>query len=169
MPASLLPLLYRGALYGLLAVAIAGFGWVKGAAHVQIRWDLETADRNRIQAEHQVRVANRITTTVTRYIDRVRIIREAGETIIREVPVYVTEEADRRCLVPDGFVRLWNGANRGELPNPVPAPAGAADEAASAVVLSDIAAQHGREARQCRETEEQLINLQDALREIFAP
>jgi hypothetical protein len=139
--------------------------WLQGAAHVQIRWDLADARRDAAVAKRQVRVADKVAAVVTRYVDRVQIVREAGETIIKEVPVYVTQDADRRCTVPAGFVRLWNGANRGELP----APDGAADEAASAVVLSDVAGQHGREAEQCRAVEEQLIALQDAVREAFAP
>lgn len=161
----LLPLPTSAIAVALLVAAAGLTGWVKGAAHVQDEWDLADALRDKSIAERKLRVADKVATVVTRYVDRVQIVREAGETIIKEVPVYVTQEADRRCPVPAGFVRLWNGANRGELPTPD----GAADEAASAVVLSDIAAQHGREAKQCRETEEQLIELQNAVREVFAP
>lgn len=161
----LIPAPYKWLALALLLAAAVGTGWVKGAATVHTQWDLADARRDAATAKRQVRVADQVAAVVTRYVDRVQIVREAGGTIIQEVPVYVTETADRRCPVPDGFVRLWNGANRGELP----APDGAADEAASAVVLSDIAAQHGREAEQCRATEEQLIALQDAVREAFAP
>lgn len=161
----LIPAPYRWLALAVLVAAACAVAWFKGAAHVHDQWDLETARRDKAIAERQVRVANAITTVVTRYVDRIKVVREVGETIIQEVPVYVTQDADRRCPVPAGFVRLWNGANRGELP----APDGSADEAASAVVLSDIATQHGREAEQCRATEEQLIALQDAVREAFAP
>lgn len=161
----LIPAPYRWLALAFLVAAACAVAWFKGAAHVHDQWDLENAKRDKAIAERQVRVANAVATVVTRYVDRVQIVREAGETIIKEVPTYVTEDADRRAPVPAGFVRLWNGANRGELP----APDGAADATASPVVLSDIAAQHGREARQCRETEEQLISLQDAVREAFAP
>lgn len=161
----LIPAPYRWLAMALLVAAACAVAWFKGAAHVQDEWDLADARRDKAIAERKVRVADKIATVVTRYIDRVTVMREAGETIIKEVPVYVTEEADHRCAVPAGFVRLWNGANRGELP----APDGAADEAPSEVVLSDIAAQHGREAKQCREAEEQLIELQNAVREAFAP
>lgn len=163
--AGLIPAPYRWLALALLLAAACAVAWFKGAAHVQIRWDLDDAQRDAAIAKRQVRVADKVANVVTRYVDRVQIVREVGETIIKEVPVYVTEESDRRCVVPAGFVSMWNGANRGELP----APDGAADEAASEVVLSDIAAQHGREAKQCRETEEQLIALQDAVREAFAP
>lgn len=160
---ALIPAPYRWGAIAIMVAAACAVAWLQGAAHVQIRWDLADSRREAAAAQRQVRVGNAVATVVTRYVDRVQIVREAGETIIKEVPVYVTQEADRRCTVPAGFVRLWNGANRGELP----APDGAADEAASAVVLTDIAAQHGREAEQCRATEEQLIALQDAVRAAF--
>lgn len=162
---ALIPAPYRWLAIALLVAAACAVAWLQGAAHVQIRWDLADARREAATAQRQVRVADKVAAVVTRYVDRVQIVRAAGATIIQEVPVYVTENADRRCTVPAGFVRLWNGANRGELP----AADGAVDEAASAVVLSDVAAQHGREAEQCRATEEQLIALQDAVREAFAP
>lgn len=37
--------------------------------------------------------------------DKVRVV---TNTITKEVPVYVTKEADARCVVPTGFVGLWN-------------------------------------------------------------
>lgn len=38
-PLSFVPLPYRLVLAGLLVIALIGFGWVKGADHVQSRWD----------------------------------------------------------------------------------------------------------------------------------
>lgn len=162
---ALIPAPYRWLAMALLVAAACALAWLKGASHVHDQWDLADARRDAASAKRQVRVAGKVAAVVTRYVERVKVVREAGETIIKEVPVYVTQDADRRCPVPAGFVRLWNGANRGELP----APDGSVDEAASPVVLSDIAAQHGREAKQCRATEEQLIELQNAVREVFAP
>lgn len=40
------------------------------------------------------------------------------KTITKEVPKYVTIEADSNCPVPDGFVGLWNDASQATLPNP---------------------------------------------------
>jgi hypothetical protein len=161
----LIPAPYKWLALALLLAATAGAGWVKGAANVHTAWDLADARREAATAKRQVRVGNAVAAVVTRYVDRIQVVREAGQTIIQEVPVYVSQDADHHCPVPAGFVRLWNGANRGELP----APDGPADAAASPVVLTDIAAQHGREAEQCRAVEEQLIALQDAVREAFAP
>ncbi|SMC24208.1 hypothetical protein SAMN02745857_01774 [Andreprevotia lacus DSM 23236] len=148
---------------GLFAAAVA-FGWVKGAGHVQGRWDAERAAQSLAVAHDTIRQQAISASAVTRYVDRVRVVYESAEPIIKEVPVYVSAKADAAAPVPVGFVRLWNGANRGELPEP----AGAADEATAAVVLTDIAAQHGIEARQCRAVEVQLIELQEWLRQQLA-
>jgi hypothetical protein len=63
--------------------------------------------------------------------ERIRIVREAGETIVKEVPVYVTPEADAACTVNRGFVRLHNAAAAGEIPGPPALSDGAAGSGAS--------------------------------------
>lgn len=63
-------------------------------------------------------------------------------TIIKEVPTYVTREDDSKCPVPNSFVSLWNAANQVWVPgDTATVPSGT-----SQVVLSDIATQHAVEA-----------------------
>lgn len=97
----------------------------------------------------------------TKFLDRDIIIVQQGKDIIKEVPVYVTKEDDARCTVNVGFVELWNRTNSGTIPDS----AGQSNEAASPIVLSDIATQHSIEATICHRTENQLISLQDWVRE----
>jgi len=59
------------------------------------------------------------------------------KTIVQKVPEYVTAEADARCVVPNGFVRIHDAAAAG-VP-PVPNAAGKPDDAPSGVELSSIA------------------------------
>lgn len=59
-------------------------------------------------------------------------------TTIREVPVYVTAETDRRYPVPVGLVRLHDAAARGVSPSVVPDPAGRPDDAPSGVAASSL-------------------------------
>ncbi len=47
--------------------------------------------------------------TVTQYVDRIEYVAQAAKTIVKEIPVYVTPEADASCDV-SGFVRLHNDA-----------------------------------------------------------
>ncbi len=53
---------------------------------------------------------------VTQHVNRIRVVREKGETIIKEVPVYVPVQADAACTINRGFVRLHDAAAAGELP-----------------------------------------------------
>lgn len=63
--------------------------------------------------------------------ERIRVV---YRDLIKEVPAYVTPEADRRCDLPVGFVRLHDQAVAG-LPE-VPAPAGDVRDAPSGIALS---------------------------------
>lgn len=56
----------------------------------------------------------------------------------QKVPIYVTPEADRRCVIPAGYVRLRDAAGAGV--DPVPSAAGGSVDADSGLVLSDLAA-----------------------------
>ena len=145
-----------------LAVALVGFGWVKGAAHVQAQWDaavqqqtLQVVALRQKQAEATVKV-------VTQYVDRVRIVREKGKTIIQEVPVYVPVQADASCAINRGFVRLHDAAAAGELPEP----ARAVDAAAAGIALSAVAGTVAANYQTCHENAEQLRALQVWVREM---
>ena len=102
---SVIPWPYRLLALTALGIALVGFGWIKGASHVQARWDaaiqqqaLQTAAIRERQAQATVKV-------VTQYVDRVRVVREKGDTIIKEVPIYVPVQADAACTINRGFVR----------------------------------------------------------------
>ena len=75
----------------------------------------------------------------------------------REVPHEIVVHDDAACRIPGRFVGMWNSANRAELPTA----AGLLDEAASGVVLSDVEAQHEREAEAFHRNAQQLKDLQD--------
>lgn len=99
---------------------------------------------------------------VTRYVDRVQFVREVGATIIREVPRYVSIEADRACVVPVGFVRVHDAAAAG-VP-PAAEGAGDADAPAPGVALSTVAATVADNYTTCHAIAEQVIALQAHVR-----
>ena len=94
---------------------------------------------------------------VTQYVDRVRVVREKGETIIKEVPVYVPVQADAACSINRGFVRLHDAAATGELPEP----ARDADATAAGIALSAVAGTVAANYQSCHENAEQLRALQE--------
>jgi len=161
---TLIPWPYRLLALALLAAALIGFGWIKGAGHVQAQWDasvqqqaLQTSATRQRQAQATIKV-------VTEYVDRVRVVREKGDTIIKEVPVYVPVQADVACTINRGFVRLHDAAAAGELPEP----AGAADAAAAGLALSAVAETVAGNYQTCHENAEQLRALQTWVREMTA-
>ena len=94
-------------------------------------------DRARKDVVRREAVADAITAVVARKSEaRQAEIRWRTITTIREVPVYVTAETDRRFPVPVGLVRVHDAAARGLSPTEVPDPAGRPDDAPSGIAAS---------------------------------
>lgn len=161
-PLSLVPWPYRLLIVAVLAAALVGVGWVKGASHVQAEWDAEVVKQSLTAARVEKAQAQATVQVVTEYVDRVKIVRQAGETIIKEVPVYVPAQADAACVVPRGFVRLHDAAAQGV----VPEPAGNSDAAPAGVALSAVAGTVAENYTACRANAEQLSALQSWILEM---
>lgn len=158
----LIPWPYRLLAMAAFAAALAGFGWVKGACHVQAEWDAATGKQSLQVAVIQKRRAETTVQVVTRYVDRAKVVRETGDTIINEVPVYVPAEADAACVLSRGFVRLHDAAAAGRLPQA----AGAADALPAGIALSTVAGTVADNYERCHENAEQLTALQEWIREM---
>nr|WP_254210449.1 hypothetical protein [Burkholderia multivorans] len=148
--------------FATLGVALVGFGWIKGASHVQAQWDAAIQQRALQAAAARERQAQATVKVVTQYVDRVRVVREKGETIIKEVPGYVPVQADAACTINRGFVRLHDAAAAGELPEP----ARDADAASAGIALSAVAGTVAANYQTCHENAEQLRALQAWVRDV---
>lgn len=154
---SVIPLPYRILFMVLFAAFLVGAGWMKGAAHVQAEWDAETVKQSltvarveKVQAEATVKV-------VTKFVDRVRVVKETGATLTKEVVRYVPSDS---CPLPAGWRVLHDAAARGEPADPaggLDAPTVAAQDAA-ATVIENYSASHANA--------EQLRALQDWVQEV---
>jgi hypothetical protein len=144
-----------------LCIAVFGFGWLKGTSHVQAQWDAAKAAQQQALALAQTRQAETTVQVVTQYVDRIQVVREKGDTLIQEVPVYVPVQADAACTVHRGFVSLHDAAAAGDLPEP----ARDADAPAEGLALSAIAATVVTNYQTCHENAEQLKALQDWIRQ----
>lgn len=156
-----IPWPYRLLALAALGIALFGFGWIKGAGQVQAQWDAATAAQQQALAKAQIRQAEATVQVVTKYVDRIQIVREKGETRIQEVPVYVPVQADAACTVHRGFVSLHDAAAAGELPEPTRD----ADAPAEGLALSAVAATVVTNYQTCHENAEQLKALQDWIRQ----
>lgn len=152
---------YRLLALAAFGIALVSFGWLKGANHVQAQWDAATALQQQAQAQVQTRQAQATVQVVTQYVDRIQVVREKGDTLIQEVPVYVPVQADAACTVHRGFVSLHDAAAAGELPEP----ARDADAPAEGLALSAVAATVVTNYHTCHENAEQLKALQHWIRQ----
>jgi hypothetical protein len=93
---------------------------------------------------------------VIKYVDRIQVIKSKTQTIIKEVPKYVTIQADADCIINAGFVRLHNHAATSTIPDG----ARDTDAAPSGVALSTVAETVAGNYGTCHENAEQLRALQ---------
>ena len=165
---NLIPRPYRWLAIAALAVALTGLGWVKGAGHVQSQWDAAVHQQTLQIAAVRQRQAEATVQVVTRYVDRVRVVREKGDTIIKEVPIYVPVQADAACTINRGFVRLHDAGAAGELAQvaQVAQPARDADALAAGIALSAVAGTVASNYQRCHENAAQLRALQDWVRQM---
>jgi hypothetical protein len=159
---TLIPWRYRLLALAVLCVALVGFGWIKGADHAQAQWDAAIQQQTLKATATRERQAQATVKVVTQYVDRVRVVREKGDTIINEVPVYVPVQADAACTINRGFVRLHDAAAAGDLPEP----ARDADAPAAGLALSAVAGTVAANYQTCHENAEQLRALQMWVREM---
>lgn len=148
------------------AVAFAGgFGsswWLRdqmAASDRLVAAQAAAKERDKIAA--RVKTADAITADVgakaeTRAVE----IRWRTRATIKEVPVYVTAETDRRFAVPVGLVRLHDAAAAGVDPATLPDPAGRPDDAPSGVAASAFGATVVDNYGTCREQLEKFAQLQ---------
>jgi hypothetical protein len=133
-----LPLLQRAAPYlaaGLLVVTFGGWCWTRGANHAEAKFAALQAKEQAAHLADVVRLAKAASEIELVWQNTTTTVRERAKVITREVPVYVTREADARCTVPLGLERLWS-LDLQAIPDP--APAGSGNDAASGLALSDF-------------------------------
>jgi hypothetical protein len=131
-----LPWYYRAAAIAAIFAAGVALGWEQGDEH----GTQKLIDYVGKQATETVRlgrgrtvVLERVTTKWHTVIEQVFV---KGETIEKEVPKHVTQEDDRRCVVPIGFVRSYDAAVANDRD---PGAAGVDERAASGIPLSVVA------------------------------
>ena len=150
-----------GWVYVLFLLVAAGlyYGHARynaGQANIQAKWDAQKA-KDAAEIERLKAESGKVTVRVeTKYVDRVKTIREKGETIVQKVPVYISRDLPE---LP-GAWRLWHDA---AATNTVPDASREADAAPVAPV--DAAATVAANYTTCLATAEQLKGLQEWINE----
>lgn len=94
-----------------------------------------------------------ITKTMVEYRDRIKIVKEKGDEIVKEVPVYVPMDSP---LLSSGVRVFHDAAASGVLPDDPVRAIGAADPVETSTLLSTVAANY----ESCRADQERLAALQ---------
>ena len=143
----------------LAAAAFAGYhysenGWEKRFAEFKAQEAEQAAKIKELELQSQkVNVE-----TIIKYVDRVKVVKEKGATIVKEIPVYISEKSDNRCIIPAGFVWAHDSAAN---PNDVSsAPVESHDEATD-IKLSTVTETVVDNYTRYHEVVEQLRALQD--------
>lgn len=142
----------------LLIVTIGGYVAWQNHRVSAAENDAVTARTEARRLEGELGEAKLKERVVVKYVDRVQVVHKRGETITREVPVYVTAKADARCAVPAGFVSVHDAAAQNV---PLGQPAGDPNAPAPGVTLSGVAATVAGNYTTCHKVREQLLGLQE--------
>lgn len=110
---NLIPPQYRIAAIALLAIALFGFGYVKGLLHERDKWETANAKAEAAAQAEISRLAQANALSVSAYAARIKQLQARQTTITREVTKYVPATDNASCRLPDGFKRLHDLAAKG--------------------------------------------------------
>lgn len=143
-----------------VAIAVAvGIGYVdhkgysRGKAEVRTKWDEERAQTALTIAALKERQQEVVTHTVIEYRDRVKVVKEKGDEIIKEVQVLVPLDSP---LLAGGVRVAHDAAASGRLPDDPEGTARTAAPVTTAALSTAVATNYAA----CRSEYEKLIALQ---------
>ncbi|BBE09625.1 Uncharacterized protein MCB1EB_1464 [Mycoavidus cysteinexigens] len=127
------------------------------SALVHYKAQLTMAQAQLIEAQTKV-----IIQTEIQYRDRIKIVKEKGDTIIKEVPIYVNQADTDHFGVNVGFVRHHNAA----FANESAGPAAHFDREPAGISLAEIAEVNAFNANVCWQWREQALRLRAFYRQL---
>jgi hypothetical protein len=108
--------------YGMLmrtigTILLIGSVYLYGGYGTEMKWRAEAA---KLKADMDRKIAlseKNSKQIVTKYVTKTKVIKEKGDVIIKEVPKFITKDADANCVVPKSFVLLHDSAAKNEIPD----------------------------------------------------
>lgn len=131
----LIPLMYRTVAQLTLGVFLLYGVYMIGGIAIEAEWEAKVAQVKLEMAKKEAESAEVTTKIVTKYVKQIQIVKETGDVIIKQIPVYITKTDDALCSVPSGFVMLHDSASRNEIPDAARPP----DVGASEIKISEVA------------------------------
>jgi hypothetical protein len=148
--------------FRVAAIVLLMFGiFMEGGISNQEKWEAKVAEVKLEMAKKETASAEASVKIVTKYVTVDRIVKEKGDAILKEIPKFISANADAQCVVPNGFVVLHDSASRNEVPDSTRG----VDEGASKVKLSGIAETVTTNYTTYYQVSEQLKALQEWVKE----
>ena len=135
------------------AVLLAFSIYMCGGISNEEGWQKKVLQQQAEIAQLKQKSAEVSTKVVTKYIDKITVVKEKNN----EIAKYVNQTADAKCQLPVSFSVLHDAATKNELPDPT----GAADASASGVALSAATTRVVENYGVCIQNSEQLKALQE--------
>ena len=142
----------------VISIIVLVFGvYMEGGISNQEKWEAKVAEVKLEMAKKETASAEVTTKVITKYVTKIEVVKEKGNEIIKQVPVYITKDADAKCDVPNGFVVLHDSASRNEVPDPTRK----VDAGTSEVKISGVATTVTENYTTYHQVAEQLKSLQE--------
>jgi hypothetical protein len=148
--------------YAIAALAFSFYSYGlyehhQGAKDTAAKYDKQIAAERAAYAEQVAAIKAEqqtvITQTVIEYRDRVKVIKEKGDEIVKEVPVYVPLDSP---LLASGVRVFHDAATTGDVPDDPIGAIAAADPVTAASLMETVATNYTA----CRADQERLASLQ---------
>jgi len=144
------------------SVILLVFGvYMEGGVSNQEKWEARVAEVKLEMAKKDAASSDATVKVVTKYVTNVEVVKEKGESIVKEIPKLITATADGQCVIPNGFILLHDSASRNEVPDS----SGVTNDAPSGVKLSGVAETITENYTTYYKVAEQLRSLQEWVKE----
>jgi hypothetical protein len=124
----------------LIGIVLISFGlFFEGAASNEQTWLAKVKEVETKIVEVEVKSVQENVKIVTKYVDRIKVVKETTDAIIKEIPVYITKADDAKCELPNTAIVLHDSSSQNAIPpstgNITP---GASDVKASELITTVI-------------------------------
>lgn len=138
-------------------ILMIGSVYLYGGYGTEMKWRAE-AEKLKADMDRKVALSEKNSKQIiTKYVTKTKVIKEKGDVIIKEVPKFITKDADAKCIIPKSFVMLHDSAAKNEVPDS----SKGIDETASGVKLSTVGETVTINYNNYHQLSEQLKALQD--------
>jgi len=153
--------IYRLTIQVASIIALVFGVYMEGGVSNQEKWEARVAEVKLEMAKKEAASAESSVKVVTKYITKVEVVKEKGDSIAKQIPNLISATADGQCVIPNGFVLLHDSASRNEVPDS----SGVTNERASEVKLSGVGKTITENYTTYHQVAEQLRSLQEWVKE----